>query len=243
VALGLVLASLVVPGTLGSAPATLPLLAAMVMVIVLAPLAAAAMRAAVRVAPLFRGRRAVATIAIALTLLFVIGAARRVAEAGDPFRLASLRGLRQARVFLGDVPCDFLGWEHMSWECSHMDPSTFGKAGLAVSEDIAIAGQVRRMFLIPGTASRPRRVEWHGLRATESFVLHWAVPDRHRGGARLTVAIEGEKVAEIAIPREPTERIETERIDTRRFAGRQVTLSLEVTGHGLVTVDGGFVEP
>jgi len=57
-------------------------------------------------------------------LLAVVGTVRLALIAAEPFHIGSEKTLRQAKVMLGEIPCDFMPWEHTSWECSHLDTST-----------------------------------------------------------------------------------------------------------------------
>ncbi len=109
--------------------------------------------------------------------LFVVGAVTRVEAAGSPVAFASYRGLREAKVFLGEAPCDFLNWQHMNWECTTRDHGTENMVGLQVTDGVLVGGEERTLMRIPNTGRQNRRVRWDGLRASERFRIRWAVPD------------------------------------------------------------------
>lgn len=182
--------------------------------------------------------RAVALGAV-VTLLVAIGLVPRLAP--EPFRIASYAGVRHAEVRLGDIPCDFLAWEHLNWECATFDRGVHGETGLATSQPLHVGGREEPLFLISTQGGRSRSVRWEAIPATDTLHLRWAVPDEMRGGGSLVVRLDGEELATILLSREPDGEVREERLDTRRYAGRAVALELEMRtpGRGVI-VDGGF---
>jgi hypothetical protein len=188
------------------------------------------------------GRWAMALVALCLA----VGGARRVVAAQQPFRLASEEAVRTALVFLtvppfGEVPCDFLAWEHLSWECATFDQGTHGETGLAVDDPAVLAGTPRTLFFVPsGLRGERRRVVWPSARSGQELVLRWAVPERHVGGGELVVRVDDREVARETVPLEPTGRLRELRIPTPDV-GPTARLELEVTGprrQSVVVVDG-----
>jgi hypothetical protein len=189
-----------------------------------------------------------ALVALLLLSLFAIGGAKRAAQASAPFRLATPQAVREAHVLLGEVPCDLLVWEHMSWECARMDRGTHNMVGLATDVPAEIGGQEHLLLWLPSGWAKIRGVRWEGIEATEALELRWAVPDTERGGGRLEVLLDGNAVHSLEIPPRPTGAVQHLRVDTPTFAGRAVTLELRhhpAGGHRASTVvlDGGFVSP
>lgn len=186
-----------------------------------------------------RRHRALALAAIA-GALFLAGLAPRLRE--EPFRIASFDGVRSARVHLREVPCDFLAWEHLNWECSTFDRGVHGETGLSTSQPLHVGGVEQPLFLISTQASRERLVRWEAVRATDELHLRWAVPDELRGGGELIVRAAGRELATVVLSRMPDSAVHERRLDTRALAGQDVSLELELrppaTG---VLVDGGFV--
>lgn len=249
-ALALLGALLSTPRTLGVAlvlalgafwpGARLDLIPPAAFVLTVAPLVRESARAATRWREASTRARVVSAVALVVAL-FAIGAWPRLAEAGEPLRLASYRGLRSAKVKLGDAPCDFLNWQHMAWECSTKDRGVFGMVGLPVSLPVLVATQPRELLRIPNQGPWSRQVTWEDVPASESFVLRWAVPDEiHVRGAVLIVRI-GDVERRIELP-EPDGRVHVERIDTSALAGQAVDVVLKLEGReAAVGVDGGFV--
>lgn len=186
--------------------------------------------------------------AVALGACLAVGLVRRVEARSEPFRIATDEAVRGALVFLevpglGEVPCDFLAWEHMSWECATFDHGTHGEVGLAVDEPARLGGGATRAFLLPsGVRGERRRVVWPRVRAGRALTLRWAVPDGHRGTGTLVVRIDDRERARLEVPPEPTGRFETLRIETADAAD---TARLEVElrdtrGQGVVVLDGSW---
>ena len=189
-------------------------------------------------------RRALVLVGAALLLLVVGGVVRRSAEAHADFRIATPRAVRLAEVRAGDVPCDFLAWEHMSWECSHVDAGLYQLTGLATSDPPRVGGAQLPLFVISTAASqRTRTVTWRGVRGGTALVLDWAVPEGQRGGVEVDVAIDGRTAGTFEVPPMPTTALHTETIATPTARARDVTLTLTVRSRGavgLVALDGGF---
>lgn len=185
-----------------------------------------------------RRQRTVAVAALPVAL-FALGLAPRLSP--EPLRIASVEAVRDAKVSLGDIPCDFLAWEHLNWECATFDRGVHGQAGLAVSKPLHVGGREAGLFLITTQRGRSRTVRWDEVRATDTLRLRWAVPDEKRGGGVLVVRVDGEELASVVLSRMPDGRVHEDTLDTRAYAGREVTLELELRtpGDG-VLVDGGF---
>ncbi|HJL18160.1 MAG TPA: hypothetical protein RMH99_21025 [Sandaracinaceae bacterium LLY-WYZ-13_1] len=185
-------------------------------------------------------RRRLAAVLTAFGALLLVGAARRMDDA--PFRIASYRGVREAEVTLGHVPCDFLAWEHLNWECATYDRGVHGEVGLATSQPLHVGGAKRRMLLISTQRTMPRSVRWDGVAATDTLFLQYAVPDEGRGGGTLRVWAGDEALAALDLPPRPDGEVHTAELDTGDLAGDRVRLELELAGRDAkVLVDGGFV--
>jgi hypothetical protein len=184
---------------------------------------------------------------LALGLAFVIalgvaGAWRRHREERAPLRFATPRGVRLADVRAGEVPCDFLAWEHLSWECSHLDVGTYALSGLATSQPPRVGGREISLFLLAPTSLRqPRSATWKRVQGARALTLDWAVPDGERGGVAVDVAIDGVRVDGFDVPAAPGGMLARRRIATPRAAGRAVDVTITVRGAGLVGLDGGFM--
>lgn len=184
-------------------------------------------------------RAQLGVVAVALGALLLIGVARRLDE--GPFRIASYRGVRTADVRLGHVPCDFLAWEHMNWECATFDRGVHNECGLATSQPLHVGGDEAGMFLVTTARGMERTVTWEGIEATGTFTLGWAIPEELPARGSLTVELDGEAVAEIELSEEAKGARHRRTIDTASLAGREVTVTLRLRGPGAaVLVDGGF---
>jgi hypothetical protein len=182
-----------------------------------------------------------ALLALILVGLCVAGALRRHHESQAPLRFATPRGVRLAEVRAGEVPCDFLAWEHLSWECSHLDSGTYALSGLATSEPPRVAGAPIPLFLLAPTSLRqPRSATWRGVRGSATLRLDWAVPDGERGGVSVEIAIDGARVDSFEVPATPSGGVAHRTIATPAAAGRTVDVTITVRGAGLVGIDGGF---
>lgn len=172
-------------------------------------------------------RRAAVATAVALVLLFAIGGVRRAIAAGEPPRLASPATVQHAEVQLGDIPCDFLAWEHMSWECSHFDRGLHGMVGLALSDPPRVGGEPAPMLVLPtGFSGQRRRVVFRDLPAHRYLELAWAVPDGAFGDCALTVLVNGAEITRIDVPRMPTGEIERRTLDLGTASGAEVDVEL-----------------
>jgi hypothetical protein len=164
----------------------------------------------------------------AIVILLAIGGVRGAIASAAPFRIATERGARTAVVMHEDVPCDFLAWEHMSWECSHFDAGLYGMVGLAVSEGIRVGGVERALMIVPtGRSGQQRRVIWPDVRGGTVLRLTWAVPDAMRGDAVLEVWIDDRLARTIEVPMRD-EAMHVEEIATPGLAGRRARLELRV---------------
>lgn len=234
------IAALAVPRIASLGGASWPLFA---LALLCLPLPTLTLRSADVLARLYREstpRGRMLAFGTVLAALLVTGVAKRAIP--DPFRIASYHGVRTAEVHLGDIPCDFLAWEHLNWECSTFDHGVHGETGLATSEPLHVAGREAPLFLITTQGSRNRSVRWHDLTAERAMAVRWAVPDELRGGGTLMVRMNDRDLAEIVLSREPDHEIHEARIDTSAYAGRKVTLELDLRGPGsAVLVDGELV--
>ena len=200
------------------------------------------------------GRRELALGAVTVLIALAIGGATwRLSP--RPWRIASYEGVRRADVRLGDIPCDFLAWEHLNWECATFDGGAHGETGLITSARMHVGGVERRMFLITTRMGRSRTVRW---RTTAGSVLwlRFAVPDEARGAGRLTLrawpagttaeqdAPRGsDELETFQLPDRPRGLVSERRFDTSALAGREVEVELELAGaNAAVLVDGGFEE-
>lgn len=175
--------------------------------------------------------------AAALALLFVIGLVPRLSDA--PLRLASYRGVREARVFLDDIPCDFLAWEHLNWECATHDRGVHDEVGLATSQPLHVGGVEARMLLLSASGMRSRTITWEGVRASDALTLEYAIPDELGGGGTLDVEVNGEALRSISLPDQPGRHRVS--VPTPEHAGEPVSLTLRLHGpRAAVLVDGGF---
>ncbi len=182
-------------------------------------------------------------VALALALLS-IGIARRVEAANARFQVASDAAVRSAIVTLdvnpyGPVPCDFLAWEHMSWECATFDRGTHGEAGLAIDEPAMLGGTVQPVFLLPtGPNAETRHVVWTHARAGEHLHLRWGTPDGHRGGGELIVRVNDIEVARVPIDEAPTGRLVDRAIPTPGLGEEaRLELTIESRSPSIVVVD------
>jgi len=191
-----------------------------------------------------RWRRPHLVLGCALALLASVGVGRRLQQNLEPFRIASFHGVRGAVVLLdGRIPCDFLAWEHLSWECSQYDRGLMNMVGRATSsEEVRIGGEQFELLLLPSGPSQPRTVTWPEVEAGEQLALRWAVPDGMRGDGTLTVRVNDQPYKTIELPAEPTGEALESVVDTSSVAGRTVRLTLEVRpnrrGVATVALDG-----
>lgn len=193
-------------------------------------------------------RRAWIAAAVVLASLAAFGAARRAYESAQPWRFESTRAIRHAIVHLGTTPCDFLGWEHMSWECSHHDVGAIGMVGRASQQAIRMGGRAREVLVVPtGTRGMVRSVRWERVPGRRVLRFGWAVPDGEEGGARVTLRVDGRDVATFDTPVQPTGAMSWRDHATPFAAGREVPVEITArsirTGKRAITVvAGGFVD-
>ncbi len=183
-------------------------------------------------------------LALGLALVVALGIAgvlRRHREESAPLRFATPRGVRLAEVRAGEVACDFLAWEHLSWECSHLDVGTYALSGLATSQPPRVGGRDTPLFLLASTSPRqPRSASWKRVQGARALTLDWAVPDGERGGISVEVVIDGVRVDGFDVPAAPAGVLARRTVATPRAVGRAVDVTITVRGAGLVGLDGGF---
>ena len=190
-------------------------------------------------------KRALQACGVALAVaLLSIGVARRVQAANARFHVASEDAVKSAIVTLdvnpfGPVPCDFLAWEHMSWECATFDRGTHGEAGLAIDEPAMLGGRVLPVFLLPtGPNAETRHVIWTNAHAGENLHLRWGTPDGHRGGGELIVRVNDVEVARVPIEETPTGRLVDRSIATPGLGDEaRLELTIESRSPSIVVVD------
>jgi hypothetical protein len=211
---------------------------------------AAALGAIVRGIALARERlvttraRIWATVAVVSLALLATGGVRRAVASAGPLRFATERGVRESRVTLDHIECDFFAWENVSWECATFDGGGDTRVGLRTPERVHVAGTRDTFLLVPAARNRPhgtRRVTW-SLPASDAFVLRVGAPNGpYDGVASLTLSIDGEPIDRFEVS--PSSALVERRYDTSRFSG-DVPVELEmrrVSGRSpAVAVDGGF---
>jgi hypothetical protein len=182
-----------------------------------------------------------------LLILAIVGTVRLSLKSAEPFRIGTEKSMRQAKVKLGEIPCDFLPWEHMTWECSHLDRGHYNQVGLALPDGVKVGGVPRELLLIPtglGLRARDRSVTWKGVEAGGALVLQHAAPDYPEGAVEVAVFINGAEIDRFKTPEPPDRRVHDRRIDTSAYMGKQVELRLLVHSLGksgaAVAVGGGF---
>ena len=190
-------------------------------------------------------RRLLIVSGIVLLVLAVTGIVRLSLNAAEPFRIGTEKSVRQAKVMLGEIPCDFLPWEHMSWECSHRDRGQYNQVGLALPDGVKVGGQARELLLIPtGLRGNDRTVTWKGVAAGGALVLKHASPDNPEGAVEVTVFINGEEIDRFRTSGVPDRQVHERRIDTSTFPGKDVELEFRVHSLGksgaAVALGGGF---
>ncbi len=201
------------------------------------------------IAARLRGRQALVALAVIMGLLMSSGLIRQVIFHSAEFRLGGERMMRQAKVSLKGVPCDFLAWEHMSWECSHHDDTRWNTmVGLGLPEGIRFKGEQKDMLLIPaGRRGQTRLVNWSALPIEgETLRLLYGVPDGLRGEALLMIRVNGQELARIQVPSTTNGILLQRDLDLSRFAGKPADLEIELSPEGgrhqaAVAIDGHWL--
>ena len=190
-------------------------------------------------------KRGVGLAAALLVVLFTAGTVRRAVAAQQPWRIASERAVKDAKVHLGRYPCDFLAWEHMAWECSHYDRRPYAVTGLNVWRGVYVGAKERELFVVSSGSRRlPRRVSWPRLEPNRFLQLRWAIPDGTTGNGIVIVRVNGEEMDRFDVPQSPSGAIELRTIPVT-IRSETVELELEVQSRAAspatVAFDGGFV--
>lgn len=209
---------------------------------------ALAERIAAAVADLGPRRALGGALGVALALCLAVGLVRRAAAAEHPLWIGTPASVRAAEVRLGDVPCDFLAWENMAWECSFYDGGAMGRVGLALPEGPTIDGRVVRNMLLVPTGERshePRVVTWRDVPVGPRLLLVVGAPDGFDADADVRVRIDGEEVALFTVARSPRGLVEHV-VETSRLEG-EVDLEIDMRAVGrarraAILVAGGFVD-
>jgi hypothetical protein len=116
----------------------------------------------------------------------------------DPARLSS--HLREARVFLDDVPCDYFNVQNERWECSKHDPSGWAMTGLVRSETVTVRG-VRwdGLWMHPSPSGRWRRIVWDALDAARVELTFALADPTQPGPVEVEVRARGQEPVAITL--------------------------------------------
>jgi hypothetical protein len=178
----------------------------------------------------------------------VIGGVQRGLAVRAPFRIAGRAEVESAHVYLNEIPCDFLAWEHLSWECSHYDAgSVYNLVGLASSKGINIGGKRVSMLLVPsGRDGETRTVSWSHVQAGKLLKLRWGVPDGLLGGGTARIFLNDQQAFEFDLSAHGDGIVHESSLSTRQLAGKKVRLRIEVKSiqdpgaPAVLAIDGGW---
>lgn len=245
--LGVLMVSVLLPGVAHAPGGGWSVLALIGLGLPLAPFASRAAESLLGLLSTLRGPRRIAlAVVTVLAVLAVVGGVRRGVRAAEPFRMASWLGVRHAEVTLDHIPCDFLAWENMSWECASFDGGVMGRAGLALPRRPTVDGAAVEMWLVPTgrRGARARHLRWRGVAATDTLALRYAAADGFAGGATVTVRVDGEEIDRFPVPADLGE-VRERSIDTSSFAGEAVDLEIVVSSNAPgrqsgIVLDGWF---
>lgn len=254
VAVGVVLLSLALP-SVASSESGLPLFALFLLCVplartlgVLGSLIDTWSHRLVERLPARTGLAPALALGLVLVALLAVGAARR-ALADGAFDVASADAVRHARVTLTSgrrgtlIPCDFLAWEYMSWECASFDRGvTLTGLATATPEHLGPDGQPA-LHLGTDERGRTRSIEFDDVRLSDRLALTVRLDPRSTRNATLSVLLDDALVHEVALDTlgEPGEQQPLE-IDTHSRRGERATLSLRLTserGYASVWLRGG----
>ncbi len=125
----------------------------------------------------------------------------------NPMLLSS--HLREARVELGDTPCDYWNPQNERWECSHLDPAGWAMTGAMHDRPEPVRGRpVSAIWLHPSPTGRWKRLIFPHLQA-RAVRLTFALGDlSHPGPVQLEILARGEPPIALALsqPGEQNER-------------------------------------
>ncbi|MDW8245526.1 MAG: glycosyltransferase 87 family protein [Sandaracinaceae bacterium] len=204
---------------------------------ILACINAVAVDRCVRVFVKFWCKRSFVCFAALLLFLCLFGMGRRLIAQSGPFQLETEKALRDAIVFLdvpglGEVPCDFLAWEHMNWECASFDKGTHGEVGLCVDELPQVDGSPFPSFLIStGTSGERRRVVWPSAKAGKKLILKWAIPDGRAANGWLVVRVDEREVARVFLAPAVAKGVQRLELETP-WVGDRARLEFTLVGEG-----------
>ena len=153
-----------------------------------------------------------------LAFLVLVGLLRRLGEE----ELLSDR-IRQARVELGTIPCDYFNSQVLRWECSHFDRNDGQMTGIAAHPPLIFGGQPRRLILLsPHPSGRPRTIGWT-LEGPAQLQITYGLADGQQGPVPFKVSIDGQE----SFSHEVSGGLRSERLQLP--AGR-VTVEMQVSG-------------
>ncbi len=151
------------------------------------------------------GHRAPILAPLVAAVLGVAGVARAMNPHDDPALLSS--HLREARVFLGETPCDYFNVQVERWECSHFDPAGWAMTGRMRNQTEVVAGQpFQGLWMHPSPTALERRIVWANLPA-HRVALTFALGDQTREGPVEVSVRAGDQVERFVLER-PGERRE-----------------------------------
>lgn len=108
----------------------------------------------------------------------------------DPQRLST--HLREARVQLDEIPCDYFNIQNERWECSHFDPSGWAMTGLMRGEVVRVGGaRADGIWMHPNPSGRWRRIRWSRLDASRAQLTFALSDATHPGPVQVEVRPRG----------------------------------------------------
>lgn len=138
----------------------------------------------------------------------VAGSALALAVAGTWLAQAALAPpardlvdrVESARVFLGDLPCDYFNPAHQKFECSHAERHDWEYAGRSLGRQCTVDGAPRSMlWLHPSPSGRPKRLVFPDLPPSAAVTLRAVRVGDRPGAATLTVTADGEPLGSVSL--------------------------------------------
>jgi len=138
--------------------------------------------------------------------------------------------MEDARVWNGDIPCDYWNLQRDIWECPAIEPRTetsFGRHR-AWKPEFGEAGEVPVLWSPAPQGGKARTVIWDDVWLGDAFECVVGLADGSKPGkATVSLRVDGEIVTEVLLGE--AGQLERRSIDTSAWSGSRHALELRVT--------------
>ncbi len=159
-------------------------------------------------------------------VLIASGVGRRLLERQPSYLW---KHLPEAKVLLGDIPCDYFNNMVERFECSHFDTDDNQLTGRVLDVPLRFKDKAEQVVLLtPSYTAKERRLTYRDVPLTRKFLLRFGLADTARADAvvHLKVLLNDKLLLERDVK---ARGLNVERLDTSALAGKRGKLDFIVT--------------